>query len=68
MHASKMLVYGHFISFDASAWKLAGILSVGMVLGSWLGKKTVERLSVEKFRTVRSCLLIALALQMLVAG
>lgn len=68
MHASKMLVYEHFISFDATAWKLAGILSVGMVLGSWLGKKTVERLSVEKFRTVVGCLLIALALQMLVAG
>lgn len=68
MHAAKMTVYGHFIPFDAHAWRIAALLSVGMIVGSWVGKKTVERLSVEKFRLVVGALLIVLALQMIVFG
>ena len=68
MHASKMAVYGQFIAFDFSVWQLAASLSVGMILGSWLGKKTVERLPVKQFRAVIGGLLVALGLQMLIAG
>lgn len=53
MHASKIAVYRHFISFDRAAWELAAVLPVGMVIGSGLGKKTVERLSMERFRLGR---------------
>jgi hypothetical protein len=68
MHVSKIVVYQHFTAFDRAAWELAAVLSVGMVLGSWLGKKTVERLSMGRFRLVVGALLVALALQMLIVG
>lgn len=68
MHATKLLVYRHFVPFDAMAWRLAALLSGAMVLGTWVGKKTVERLSVERFRMVVGGLLVALALQMIVFG
>jgi uncharacterized protein len=68
MHAVKLLVYGHFVQFDEMVWRLAVVLSSAMVLGTWVGKKTVERLSVERFRIVIGGLLVALALQMIVFG
>jgi uncharacterized membrane protein YfcA len=68
MHASKMIVYGHFISFDGRAWRFAVLLSFAMIVGTWIGKKTVERLSVEKFRLVVGGLLLVLAVQMIVFG
>ncbi len=68
MHACKLIVYGHFVPFDREAWRLALLLSVAMIVGTWIGKKTVERLSVARFRVVVGVLLIALALQMIVFG
>ena len=68
MHAAKMTVYGHFIPFDVHAWRIAALLSLGMIVGSWIGKKTVERFSVEKLRLVVGALLIVLALQMIISG
>lgn len=68
MHAVKLLVYGHFVPFDGTAWRLAVLLSSAMVLGTWVGKKTVERLSVERFRIVVGGLLVVLAIQMIVFG
>ena len=52
MHGTKIAVYTHFLSFDARAKWLALLLSAGMVLGSWLGKMTVERISVARFRVL----------------
>ena len=68
MHATKMTVYAHFLSFDAKAKWIALLLSAGMIVGSWLGKKTVERLPAEKFRVLVGGLLVVLALQMIVFG
>lgn len=68
MHATKMTVYTHFLSFDAKARWLALLLSLGMVLGTKVGKLTVERISVEKFRLLVAGLLVVLAVQMIIAG
>ena len=68
MHATKMTVYAQSLAFDAKAKWLALLLSAGMIVGSWLGKKTVERLSAEKFRVVVAGLLVVLALQMILFG
>lgn len=68
MHASKLLVYGHFIAFGTREVKLATLLSAGMIVGSWIGKKTIEHLSAERFRLVVGRLLVALALQMIIFG
>ncbi len=68
MHATKAIIYRHFVAFDAHAWRLAALLSLGMVMGSWIGKRTVERLSVERFRTVVGILLALMGAQMVVFG
>jgi uncharacterized membrane protein YfcA len=68
MHASKLIIYGHFIPLDVRALRLAILLSAAMICGTWLGKKTVERLSVGRFRVVVGVLLVVLAVQMIVVG
>jgi uncharacterized membrane protein YfcA len=68
MHACKLFVYGHFVPFDRTAWQLAALLSLAMIMGTWIGKKTVERLPVARFRTIVGALLVALAFQMIVFG
>ncbi len=68
MHATKMTVYVHFLSFDVKARSLALLLSVGMIVGSWLGKKSVERLPATKFRLLVGGLLLIFALQMVIWG
>ena len=68
MHATKMTVYAHFLSFDGAARRLALLLSLGMVVGSWIGKKTIEHLPVATFRKLVTGLLVVLALQMVILG
>ena len=68
MHATKITVYAHFLPFDAKAKWLALLLSAGMLVGSWLGKKTVERLPAKKFRVLVGGLLVIVALQMIIVG
>jgi hypothetical protein len=51
-----------------NTWQLAALLSLAMIVGTWIGKKTVERLPVARFRTIVGALLMALALQMIVFG
>jgi uncharacterized membrane protein YfcA len=68
MHATKMLVYGRHVTLDERAWTMAALLAVAMILGSWIGKRSVERLSAEKFRVVVAVLLAAIGLQMLIMG
>jgi uncharacterized membrane protein YfcA len=68
MHASKMIVYGHLIPLDGRARQLAVLLSITMIVGTWIGKKTIERLSVEKFRVIVGGLLVVLSVQMIVFG
>lgn len=68
MHAAKSLVYRRFVQLDANAWVLAALLSAGMILGSWIGRRTIERLSSERFRVVVGGLLVLMAAQMLILG
>jgi uncharacterized membrane protein YfcA len=68
MHTVKLLTYQHFMHFDARACKLAAVLAAGMIIGTWVGKRTVERLPAERFRLVVGCLLVALAVQMIITG
>jgi uncharacterized membrane protein YfcA len=55
MHASKMLVYSRYITLHQRDWIIAALLAVAMVLGSWIGKRSVERLSAERFRLASPC-------------
>ena len=68
MHAVKMLIYQQFITLDKQFWLLAILLGAAMILGTWVAKKFIERISPEKFQKYISILLIAIGLYMLIHG
>lgn len=66
MHATKTIVYQKYALIG---WKELGygmLLGVGMVLGSWTGKRIIEKLSREKFILLVEVLLIVSAIQLMI--
>lgn len=68
MHGVKIAVYQHFIDFDQQFWVLAVALGGAMVLGTWAGKRVVERMSRKRFRWLVAILLVLNAAYMLIHG
>jgi len=68
MHAAKFLVYRRFVALPPEFWRLALAMGAAMVLGTWLAKRTLERLSPVRFRQAVTLLLAVLALVLLVRG
>lgn len=68
MHVTKTVVYGRYGAMTAGTWALGLALSAAMILGSWTGKKFIERLSKEKFALLVEVLLVAAALSLILAG
>lgn len=52
MHLTKTLVYGRFALLSPSSWAIGVSLGISMTLGSWTGKRLLERLPDEKFIAV----------------
>jgi uncharacterized protein len=67
MHGVKSIVYQHYLHLG-DVWFLAIALGFAMVLGTWVAKRFVERLSPERFRAFVAILLVVIALQMLLFG
>ena len=68
MHITKTVVYGRYGAMTASTWGLGLALSAAMIVGSWTGKKFIERLSKEKFALLVEVLLVAAALSLILTG
>jgi uncharacterized membrane protein YfcA len=68
MHLVKWVVYESALDLGVGFWPLAACLSIAMVAGSWVGKRVIERLPVERFRLLVAGLLAATAVQMIVTG
>lgn len=66
MHLSKTVIYGRYAGMSAADW--AGGLAMGaaMVVGSWTGRKFIERLPEKGFSTLVEVLLVAAAVSLLV--
>lgn len=68
IHAVKMVVYQRYLEVEGRFWLLACTLSLGMVLGTWLARHTIERLSPVLFRRYVVFLLLVISLYMIVWG
>lgn len=68
MHVTKTVVYGHYGAMTTETWTLGLALSAAMILGSWTGKRFIERLSKEKFTVLVEVLLVVSALSLIVTG
>lgn len=68
MHLTKTVVYQRYalISLREVAYGL--LLGLGMTLGSWTGKKIIERLPREKFILLVELLLVLVSLQLIFLG
>lgn len=68
MHLTKTLVYGRYSLLTPTTWELGLALSAAMVLGSWTGRKFVERLPKEWFSLLVEGLLVVAAVVLIVFG
>jgi len=68
MHVTKTAIYGRYGIMTAETWALGLALSASMILGSWAGKKFIERLSKQKFAALVEVLLILAALSLILTG
>ena len=68
MHVTKTAIYGRYGIMTAETWALGLALSASMILGSWAGKKFIERLSKQKFAVLVEVLLILAALSLILTG
>ncbi|MFN3597642.1 MAG: TSUP family transporter [Rubricoccaceae bacterium] len=68
MHGVKMAVYGATIPLPRAAWGLALLMGGAMIGGTWVAKRWIAQMAPERFRLFVAVLLVALALQMLIAG
>ena len=68
MHVTKTVVYGRYGAMTAETWALGLALTAAMILGSWTGKKFIERLSKERFSLLVEVLLVAAALSLILTG
>lgn len=66
MHSAKIIVYGRYAAIDRAG--LVGGLALGgaMVVGSWTGRKLIERMSAKGFGLFVEVLLIVAALSLVV--
>ncbi len=68
MHGIKTLVYQHYIVLSREFWFLAALMGIAMVLGTWLAKRTIARMSSETFQRFVTILLMAIAGYMVIHG
>jgi len=68
MHAVKTLIYQNFIRLDQHFWILAGLMGLAMILGTWIAKRFIEKISPVIFQKYVSFLLLAIGLYMLIHG
>lgn len=65
MHITKTLVYQKYALIGLSELGYGMLLGIGMVLGSWTGKRIIEKLSKERFILLVEILLVVSAIQLI---
>jgi len=65
MHLTKTIVYQKYALLGMHELGYGMLLGIGMITGSWTGKKMIEKLSKEKFILLVEILLIVSALQLI---
>jgi hypothetical protein len=65
MHISKSIVYQRFALIGLEELGYGLLMGIGMIAGSWTGKRIIERLPKEKFVLLVEILLVVSALQLI---
>ena len=68
MHLTKTIVYNKYSLIGLTELYYGIFIGIAMILGSWVGKKIIEKLSREKFIILVEILLIVSGLQMIITG
>lgn len=68
MHLTKTLVYNRYALIGQTEVFYGLFIGMAMILGSWFGKKIIEKLSREIFVAIVEILLIVSGAQMIVSG
>jgi len=65
MHLTKTIVYQKFSFLGIQELAYGMVLGVGMILGTWTGKRIIEKLSREKFLLLVEVLVVISAIQLI---
>lgn len=65
MHLTKTIMYNKYALVGTSELLLGGFLGLAMILGSWTGKKVIQKLSREKFLLLVEILLVISGIQLI---
>ncbi len=68
MHLTKTIVYNKYSLIGLTELYYGLFIGIAMILGSWTGKRIIEKLSKEKFIILVDILLIVSGLQMIITG
>lgn len=68
MHITKIVIYQRYLDIGLRGIELGLFIGVAMILGTWVGKKIIEKLPEEQFVKFVGVLLILIGLQMLIWG
>ena len=68
MHISKTIVYQKYLGIGLYALGIGLFMGVAMIVGTWAGKKAIDRMPKEKFVKFVGVLLAVIGLQMLIFG
>jgi len=68
IHATKTVIYQRRLGLDREAWLLASAIGAALVLGTWISKRTIQRLPPRQFQRFVTALLVIIALYMLMIG
>jgi len=68
MHLAKTIVYGKYSLVGLTELYYGLLIGVAMILGSWAGKRIIEKLSRRAFLIVVELLLVVSGIQMIISG
>lgn len=68
MHITKTIIYQKYLGIGLDALYLGLFMGAAMIIGTWIGKKTIERMPKEKFINFVGILLVIIGLQMIIVG
>lgn len=68
MHISKTIVYQKYLGIGMHAIEIGMFMGGATIVGTWTGKKVIDRMSKEKFTKFVGILLTIIGLQMLIFG
>lgn len=68
LHSIKSIIYNHYALLEKKELYYGFFIGIAMILGSWTGKKIIEKINREKFTYLVEILLVIAGLQLMYSG